>query len=116
MTPRSASQRVAPDIERMGRFMSCQVSASEGPKQATVSERREFEISRGAERGCVVSIAPGLGQPRPKRQGEARGLHVYEIDDHNLRIQTFVWRETDWSLTAERRFPVGRGPLESEPG
>ena len=28
----------------------------------------------------IVSIAPGLGQPRPKRRGEARGLHVYECD------------------------------------
>jgi 3',5'-cyclic AMP phosphodiesterase CpdA len=44
--------------------------------QATVSERHEFEISRGGERGVVVSVAPGLGQPRPKRQGEARGLHL----------------------------------------
>jgi 3',5'-cyclic AMP phosphodiesterase CpdA len=83
--------------------------------QAAVSERHEFEISRGGERGCVVSVAPGLGQPRPRRQGEARGLHVYEIDDRCLRIQTFVWRETDWGLTAERQFPVGRESLESEP-
>lgn len=79
--------------------------------QAAVSERHEFEISRGSERGCVVSVAPGLGQPRPQRQGEARGLHVYEIDESRLRIQTFVWREEDWGLTAERQFPIGREPL-----
>jgi 3',5'-cyclic AMP phosphodiesterase CpdA len=83
--------------------------------QAAVSERREFEISRGDERGVVVSIAPGLGQPRPKRQGEARGLHVYEIEDTFLRIHTFVWRDTDWGLTAEREFPRGREPFEAEP-
>jgi 3',5'-cyclic AMP phosphodiesterase CpdA len=82
--------------------------------QVAVSERREFEISRGGERGVVVSIAPGLGQPRPKRQGEARGLHVYEIGDQDLRIETYVWRDTDWGLTAERVFPRGREPLEKE--
>ena len=83
--------------------------------QAAISERREFEISHGSEHSVVVSVAPGLGQPRPKRQGEARGLHVYEIDDEVLRIQTYVWRDTDWGLTAERRFPRGREPLASEP-
>jgi 3',5'-cyclic AMP phosphodiesterase CpdA len=82
--------------------------------QAAVSERHEFEISRGGERGCVVSVAPGLGQPRPQRQGEARGVHVYEIDERCLRIQTLVWHETDWGFTAERQFPIGREPLESQ--
>jgi len=83
--------------------------------QAAVSERHEFEISRGGERGVVVSVAPGLGQPRPKRQGEARGLHVYEIEETWLRVQTYVWMDTDWGLTAERQFPRGRQPLASEP-
>jgi 3',5'-cyclic AMP phosphodiesterase CpdA len=83
--------------------------------QVAVSERHEFEISRGGERGVVVSIAPGLGQPRPQRQGEARGLHVYEIEEKCLRIATYVWREKDWGLTAERQFPRGREALDSEP-
>jgi 3',5'-cyclic AMP phosphodiesterase CpdA len=83
--------------------------------QAAVSERHEFEISRGGERGVVVSIAPGLGQPRPQRQGEARGLHVYDIADDRLEIQTYVWQDGDWGLTAERRFPRGREPLTIEP-
>ena len=82
--------------------------------QVAVSERREFEISRGGEQGVVVSVAPGLGQPRPKRQGEARGVHVYDIEEKCLRIRTFVWRDTDWGLTAERQFPRGRDPLETE--
>ena len=48
--------------------------------QSTIAERREFEISTpGGERAVVVSIAPGFGQPRPNRRGEARGLHVYEV-------------------------------------
>jgi 3',5'-cyclic AMP phosphodiesterase CpdA len=82
--------------------------------QAAVSERREFEITQGGEPAVVVSVAPGLGQPRPKRQGEARGVHVYEIEENRLRIQTYVWRDPDWGLTAERRFPRGRQPLHTE--
>jgi 3',5'-cyclic AMP phosphodiesterase CpdA len=80
--------------------------------QSTVAERREFEISTpGGERAVVVSIAPGFGQPRPNRRGEARGLHVYEIGDEALRILTYIWREDGWGLTAVRTFPRGREPL-----
>jgi len=83
--------------------------------QAAVSERREFEISTGTESGVVVSVAPGLGQPRPRRQGEARGLHVYDLEETSLRVQTCVWRGSSWELTAERRFPRGREPLTPAP-
>ena len=49
--------------------------------QSTVAERREFELSTpDGEHAVVVSIAPGFGQPRPNRRGEARGLHLYEIE------------------------------------
>jgi 3',5'-cyclic AMP phosphodiesterase CpdA len=82
--------------------------------QAAVSERHEFEISRGGEHGVVVSVAPGLGQPRPQRQGEARGVHVYEIAEDSLRVETYIWMDTDWGLTATRQFPRGREPLERE--
>jgi 3',5'-cyclic AMP phosphodiesterase CpdA len=82
--------------------------------QGAVSERREFEISPAAtERGVTVSIAPGLGQPRPHRRGEARGLHVYEFDDAHLQVHTFIWRGDGWALTAERTFARGREPLSS---
>jgi 3',5'-cyclic AMP phosphodiesterase CpdA len=84
--------------------------------QGAVSERREFEISTpGGERGVTVSIAPGLGQPRPDRRGEARGLHVYEAADESIVVQTYIWRDDGWALTAERRFPRGREPLSFEP-
>ena len=83
--------------------------------QAAVSERHEFEIVHGGERSVVVSVAPGLGQPRPKRQGEARGLHLYEVDASCLRVRTYVWADTDWGLTAERKFPRVPETLESEP-
>ena len=61
-----------------------------------------------------MSIAPGLGQPRPERRGEARGLHVYECSADSILVQTYVWREDDWGLTALRRFARGREPLAVE--
>ena len=79
--------------------------------QAAISERHEFEVDRNGLRGATVSIAPGLGQPRPHRRGEARGLHVYEASADSLLVQTYVWRAGDWGLTARRHFPRGREPL-----
>ena len=84
--------------------------------QAAVSERHEFEVVSGGIRGATVAVAPGLGQPRPKRRGEARGVHVYDAAPSSLTVETYVWREDDWGLTAVRRFPRGREPLSSEPG
>jgi 3',5'-cyclic AMP phosphodiesterase CpdA len=83
--------------------------------QAAVSERHEFEVDRNGLRGVTISIAPGLGQPRPNRRGEARGLHVYDASADSLLVQTYVWRADDWALTARRHFPRGRAPLASEP-
>lgn len=83
--------------------------------QAAVSERHEFEVVSGEIRGATVSIAPGLGQPRPNRRGEARGLLVYECEEEALTVETYIWREDDWGLTAVRRFPRGRAPLAAQP-
>ena len=83
--------------------------------QAAVAERHEFEVTDGELRGATVSIAPGLGQPRPRRRGEARGLHLYESHQHSIRVETYVWRRGDWGLTAVRHFPRGREPLAVEP-
>jgi 3',5'-cyclic AMP phosphodiesterase CpdA len=82
--------------------------------QAAVSERHEFEVVTGEIRGATVSIAPGLGQPRPDRRGEARGLLVYECEQDALEVRTYIWREDDWGLTAVRRFPRGREPLAAQ--
>src|SRR6185503_8955176 len=83
--------------------------------QGAVSERHEFEIAPSGLRGATVSIAPGLGQPRPDRRGEARGLHVYHVHERHLEVETYVWREADWGLIGQRRFPRGDQPLETEP-
>jgi 3',5'-cyclic AMP phosphodiesterase CpdA len=79
--------------------------------QAAISERREFEVTHGRAHALVVSTAPGLGQPRPRRRGEARGLHVYDVAEDSLTVTTYVWEDPDWALTAIRRFPRGHIPL-----
>jgi 3',5'-cyclic AMP phosphodiesterase CpdA len=80
--------------------------------QAAVSERHEFEvIGPEGRRAVVVSTAPGFGQPRPDRRGEARGLHVYDVTDGTLGVETYIWRDDDWALTATRTYPRGREPL-----
>ena len=83
--------------------------------QGTVSERHEFEVWSDAQRGVVISVAPGLGQPRPRRRGEARGVLLYEADAAELRAHTYVWRAGAWGLTAVRRFPRGTEPLGEPP-
>jgi 3',5'-cyclic AMP phosphodiesterase CpdA len=72
--------------------------------QAAVSERHEFEVVGDEARTAVVAIAPGLGQPRPRRLGEARGLHVHEADADTIVVRTFRWSHGDWMLGSERRF------------
>jgi 3',5'-cyclic AMP phosphodiesterase CpdA len=72
--------------------------------QAAVSERHEFEVVGDEARTAIVAIAPGLGQPRPRRLGEARGLHLHEADADAITVRTFHWSSGDWSLGAERRF------------
>jgi 3',5'-cyclic AMP phosphodiesterase CpdA len=72
--------------------------------QAAVSERHEFEVVGDEARTAVVAVAPGFGQPRPRRVGEARGLHLHEADADAIVVRTFRWSRGDWVLSAERRF------------
>jgi len=72
--------------------------------QAAVSERHDFEVVGDEAHTAVVAIAPGLGQPRPRRLGEARGLHLHEADAEAIVVRTFRWSRGDWALSAERRF------------
>ena len=76
--------------------------------QATVSERHEFEVITGDARGVVVSIAPGLGQPRPQRRGEARGVH-------RLQRRRAVARRRHLHLARRRLGAHGDAPLRTRP-
>jgi len=82
--------------------------------QGTVCERHEFEVVGKDARGVVVATTPGLGRPRPHRHGEARGVLVYSADDRRIRVETYIWRDDGWGLTALRVFPRGREPLAVE--
>jgi 3',5'-cyclic AMP phosphodiesterase CpdA len=81
--------------------------------QSSLSERREFEVAEGPVRGTTVVTAPGLGQPRPGRRGEARGLHLFEVDERTLRVLTYAWVEHRWAQIADRLFPRGTEPLSA---
>ena len=81
--------------------------------QSAVSERREFEVTTVDVRGTTVVTAPGLGQPRPKRRGEARGLHLVEADERSIRVLTYAWAEHRWAQIADRSFPRGSEPLSA---
>ena len=76
-----------------------------------MNERREFEVGLGGERSVTIAIAPGLGQPRPKRRGEARGLHVIEVEAQEIAIETLVFVEDAFTSIASRRFPRRARPL-----
>jgi 3',5'-cyclic AMP phosphodiesterase CpdA len=80
--------------------------------QAAVCERHEFEVVADGARGVVVSIAPGFGRPRPNRRGEARGVAVYRADDRRIEVESHIWRDAGWELTAVRTFPRGGAELE----
>jgi 3',5'-cyclic AMP phosphodiesterase CpdA len=80
--------------------------------QGAVCESREFEIGRA---GVIVTTAPGLGRPRPRRRGEACGALAYVVEADTIRVETYLWRQPDFALSATRLFPRASGRLEAEP-
>jgi 3',5'-cyclic AMP phosphodiesterase CpdA len=73
--------------------------------QSAAGERREFEVGLAGERSVAIVIAPGLGQPRPKRRGEARGLHVIEAQERAIALETLAFDDGEFVSIAARRFP-----------
>jgi hypothetical protein len=110
---RSAKRTIANRSSLLGSLVDAgaELIVSGHVHQSAVSERREFEVVGSRVRGTTVVTAPGLGQPRPKRRGEARGLHLYEVDESSIRVLTFAWAEREWAHIADRRFPRGLEPL-----
>ena len=72
--------------------------------QGSVALQQEFDVGAG-KRTLVVATAPGLGRPRPRRQGEAHGLQLYGFDEGEITVETYIWHEGELRLTGERRFP-----------
>ncbi len=101
-------------LSRRGRALSTLVEAGAELilaghiHQSAVSERREFEVAVPGERAAGVVIAPGLGQPRPRRRGEARGLHAIEADASSIRVETYIWQEGTFAAVADRRLARGQ--------
>lgn len=76
--------------------------------QAAAAERREFEALEGAAtRSLVLTSVPGLGRPRPHRQGEARGVNVYVADEISLTVTGYAWNGSELAEVAQRRFARG---------
>ncbi len=75
--------------------------------QAAIAERHEFAVLDESAPRIIVSIAPGSGQPRPNRLGEARGCAVYVADADSLTVETSIWDGADWVPNASRVFPRG---------
>jgi 3',5'-cyclic AMP phosphodiesterase CpdA len=113
---RSRKRPVADRTRVLGRLVDSGAELIVGGHihQVAVSERHEFEVIDGPARGVVVAVAPGLGQPRPHRRGEARGCLVYTAAESEVAVETFIWRDGDWGLTAVRRFARGAAPLAVE--
>jgi 3',5'-cyclic AMP phosphodiesterase CpdA len=110
---RSRKRPVADRTRVLGRLVDAGAELILGGHihQGAVSERREFEVVDEDTPGTVVSIAPGLGQPRPHRRGEARGVVVYTATDDRLTVDTSIWRGDGWALTATRTFARGARSL-----
>jgi 3',5'-cyclic AMP phosphodiesterase CpdA len=72
--------------------------------QAAAAARSEFDVLVGDARDVTVTVAPGLGQPRPRRRGEACGLMVYGADERELQVETYLWSGTAWRVAARRLF------------
>jgi 3',5'-cyclic AMP phosphodiesterase CpdA len=72
--------------------------------QAAAARRSEFAVAVEAGRDVTLTVAPGLGQPRPRRRGEACGAMVYEADEKQLQVETHLWDGAGWTVVARRLF------------
>jgi 3',5'-cyclic AMP phosphodiesterase CpdA len=83
--------------------------------QASAAERREFAVAARADAApLVLATAPGLGRPRPRRTGEAQGLHVYRWDATRLEVETRIWDGVTFAVTATRVFRRVQSPPSSD--
>jgi len=108
---RAARKRPLKDRDRVLEHLAgagAELVAAGHVHQGAVAERREFEALEDGRAGCVVlATVPGLGRPRPRRRGEARGVNVYEADAGSLTVTTFAWDGSAFAETGRRTFPRG---------
>jgi len=69
--------------------------------QVAIAAVQEFEVEPA---GAIVTTAPGLGRPRPRRRGEACGALAYIVDEATIVVETHLWRRPAFELSASRRF------------
>jgi len=103
---RTRKRPVANRMHVLGRLVDAGTDLITGGHihQGAVSERHEFEVVDGDVRGTIVAVAPGLGQPRPSRRGEARGALAYIVDESSVVVETHIWHGDAFRLTASRAF------------
>jgi 3',5'-cyclic AMP phosphodiesterase CpdA len=73
-------------------------------QSTTVEQREILALDDAVPPLLVLATAPGYGRPRPRRAGEAHGLHVYEWTPSTLAVITYVWDGTGFARTARREF------------
>ncbi len=104
---RTRKRPVARRTHVLARLVDCGAELIVGGHihQCAVSERHEFEVLDAGVASAVVSIAPGLGQPRPQRRGEARGCMVYAAGEGRLEVESWIHAGDEWAVVARRAFP-----------
>lgn len=109
-----APWRVSRKLPLTGRDAALAALASAGAElvvgghihQSSAVERHEFQAVESIRpSSLVLATAPGFGRPRPRRTGEAQGLHVYRATPEELTVETRVWTGTSFAATSWRRFP-----------
>jgi hypothetical protein len=73
--------------------------------QSVLVEQREFLFHAETPGGLVLAVAPGLGHPRPGREAEARGFHLFEVNGDTFGATTYSWTSGGLVAIAERTFP-----------
>ena len=106
---RTRKRPVARRTHVLARLVDCGAELIVGGHihQCAVSARHEFEVLSADAASAVVAVAPGLGQPRPHRRGEARGCVVYAVDEEGLQVESWIRDDERWAVVARRTFPRG---------
>ena len=74
--------------------------------QSTAVARNSFEaFESGGGSSLVLATAPGFGRPRPRRLGEANGLHIVRWTDEETVIESRIWQNVGFETSSMYRVP-----------